>query len=364
MSVLPSDIVAYGSLNMPETDSVAIGGAVDFTKRIAFYDITPAGTVDVVPSSSSDTATLMQVQGRDSSGVIQTPTAVTLTGITPVIGSQSFERMLCAILSGGNTAPGSTFLLANPGGTPAVGDVAVYAHTPVILAHTAQTGSSNHNGTTPALFKLQAGDGAAVSLGQIIRITSATGANQLRQIIALTGYGTDIVGVSRDWTTVPDDTSVYNILQGMLFEVLPNPVTAIARCFSTSAADIPNGSTRFYYEKVFVTNNNTATALTGAQIEIASETPTLPTGALLDIALCTALNDTNTTANRQTAPAAGAGSFMTQPTFVSVPGAGILPSGSAPNASGSQGVWLRLTLPAGAAAYKGAADLRAQGTTT
>ena len=34
MSVVPSDIVVYGSANMPETDGVtAIGGAVDFTRR-------------------------------------------------------------------------------------------------------------------------------------------------------------------------------------------------------------------------------------------------------------------------------------------------------------------------------------------
>ena len=55
---------------------------------------------------------------------------------------------------------------------------------------------------------------------------------------------------------------------------------------------------------------------------------------------------------------------MTQPAFVNVPGAGNLPSGTAPNAAGAQGMWLRLTLPAGTAAYKGSADLRTQGTTT
>jgi hypothetical protein len=47
-----------------------------------------------------------------------------------------------------------------------------------------------------------------------------------------------------------------------------------------------------------------------------------------------------------------------------VPGAGNLPPGSAPNTAGAQGVWLQLTLSPGTAAYKGSADLRAQGTTT
>ncbi|HEY3910394.1 MAG TPA: hypothetical protein VGM07_10925 [Stellaceae bacterium] len=359
MSVTPNNIVAYGSANMPEADGLIVGGAVDFTKRVAFYDLSPAGTVDVVSSSPSDSGTKMQVTGRDATGVIQTPTAVTLNGTTPVPGSQGFERLLAAVITGG--AIGS---LSNPGGTAALGDVAVYAHTPVVSAHTMQTGSANTSGATPPIAKLQSGDGATVAAGQIIRITSGTGANQLRQIIATSGYGADVVAVSRDWTTLPDATSVYSILQGMLFESSPNAVVAITRCFSTAAADIPGGAQRVFYEKIFVVNNNSTTSLTGAQVEIASEAPTLPSGALLDLALCTALADGNTTTNRQTAPTSGAGSFVTQPALVSVPGAGNLPSGAAPNGAGAQGVWLRLTLPAGAAAYKGSADLRVQGTTT
>ena len=263
MSVTPNNIVAYGSVNMPEADGVAVGGVVDFTKRVAFYDITPAGTVDVVSSSASDTATKMQVTGRDPTGVIQTPTAVTLTGTTPVAGSQTFERLLAAVITGG--AIGS---LTNPGGTAAIGDVAVYAHTPVISAHTAQTGSANTSGTIPPLFKLQSGDGASVSIGQLIRITSGTGANTIRMVVATSGYGTDVVAVNRDWTvpsgSIPDNTSVYSVLDGMLFDISPNAVVAVTRCFSTAAADIPGGATRTFYEKVFVVNNNTRNGTTAA----------------------------------------------------------------------------------------------------
>src|SRR5439155_15947009 len=162
----------------------------------------------------------------------------------------------------------------------------------------------------------------------------------------------------RDWGAVPDGTTTYKILQGMLFEISPNPVTAVIRMFSTSAADAPTGSLRIYYEKVFVVNNNPATALTGAQIQVADEVPTLPSGASLDLAVSTALNDTGTVANRQTAPSSGVGAFTMQPAYVGVPGPGSLSSGAAPNAAGAQGVWLRLTLPAGTAAYKGSANLR------
>jgi hypothetical protein len=374
MSVLPSDIVAYGSADMPEADGVTIGGGPDLTRRIAFYDVTPAGTCDVVSSATADTATKITVYGRDPTGAIQDYTA-TLNGQTPVTGAQTFERLLYAALSGAT----SNGPVANPGGTAAVGDVALGAHDCVLPSgslmtdttyHTCQTGSANHSGVTPALMHLQSGDGANVAVGQIIWTRGGTGPNQIRQIIATNGYGTDVVAVSRDWATLPDGTTEYKILQGMMFDVQntagsgSTPVTAVIRCFSTAAADVPSGSVRTYYEKVFIINNNTATALTGAQIEITSETPTLPSGAALDLALCTALDDTNTTTNRQTAPSAGAGSFVTQPALVSVPGSGNLPPGAAPNTAGAQGVWLRLTLQPGTAAYKGAADLRAQGTTT
>jgi hypothetical protein len=172
-----------------------------------------------------------------------------------------------------------------------------------------------------------------------------------------------VVAVNRDWITIPDNSTTYKILQGMLFEISPNPVSAVIRMFSNTAADGPTGMQRAYFEKLFVVNNNTGAALTGAQMEVASEAPSLPSGALLDLALTTALNDTGTAANRQVAPSSGVGSFITQPAFVNVTGPGNLPSGSAPNAAGAQGVWLRLTLPAGAASYKGSADLRTQGTT-
>ncbi len=366
MSVLPSDIFAYGSLNMPEADSVTIGGAVDFTKAIAWYDLSANDTINAVSSSASDTATKLQVMGRDATGVVVTSTAATMTGQTPItnVGSLgTVERMLAAVTTGGAIAG-----LSNPGGTTAVGDIAVYRATAVLSARTAQTGAANFTGTTPALFKLQSGDGASVAAGQIIRIKSNTGVNQLRQIIAITGYGSDVVAINRDWTIVPDNTSTYDVYQGMLFALSPNLVKAITRVFATSAADVPSGSTRVFYEKIFIVNNNISTALTTASIEIASDTPSLPGSALLDIALCKTLNDTGTDANRQTLPTnsdASALTFVTQPSFVNIiAGSAQLPSGAVPNSAGAQGVWLRLTLPAGTAPYKGSADIRTQGTTT
>jgi len=251
MSVTPNQIVVYGSADMPEADGVTVGGAVDFTKRLMFYDINPTGFVDWVSSSASDTAVKAQVTGRDGAGVIQTPAAVTLTGTTVVTGSQAFERLGAAVTTGGAIAG-----LSNPGGSAAVGDVALMAHTCVVPSatvttdttyHTAQVGSANTSGTTPPLFKLQSGDGASVAAGQLIWTRGGTGPNQLRMIIATSGYGTDIVAVSRDWGVVPDGTTTYKVVQGMLFEILPNPVAAITRVFWTAAADVPAGAARYFY---------------------------------------------------------------------------------------------------------------------
>ena len=82
MSVLNSDLVFYGSANMPKVDSVTTGGALATGTRVMFTDVAAAGTVDYVSSSASDTATTLQVFGRDASGVLQNETK-TLTGITP-----------------------------------------------------------------------------------------------------------------------------------------------------------------------------------------------------------------------------------------------------------------------------------------
>jgi hypothetical protein len=373
MSVTPNQVAIYGSANMPEADGVTIGGAVDFTKRVTFYDIPATGALDVVSSSASDTAVKVQVTGRDASGTIQTPAAVTLTGTTVIastFGGQTFQRLNAGVITGGaiNT-------LTNPSGTTAVGDVAVMAHTRAISAHTAQVGSANTSGITPPIFKLQAGDGATIGaltyagLGLIIRITGGTGASQLRYIsaqYAAGAYGTDVVAVNRDWGVIPDATSTYDIAYGMLFDISPNAVLAITRIFATATADVPGGSSRTFYEKAFVVNQNGTTALTSAAIQVLSETPSLPAGALLDLALTKVLNDTATDANRQTLPTNGDSSsltFVTQPSAISVIASpGSLPAGGL--AAEAQGVWWRLTLPAGTSVYDGTSLLRTTGSTT
>lgn len=345
MSVIPSNIRFYGSANMPDVDGSTTGGAVAFSKKIFFDDITPSGTMNYVSSSASDTAATIALTGRDGTGVIVTENK-TFNGTTPVSGSQSFERLLKGVIAG----------------TTAVGDLAAISNTAVISAHTCQTGSANSTGTTPALMKLQSGDGASAVVGQIIRSTGGTGPNQLRQIIAISGYGTDIVAVNRDWGTVPDNTTTYSIFHGMLFDLSPNQITEVRRPFYNSASDIVGGATRTFYEKIFAVNDNTATAFTSAAITKQTD----PSAGTLQLALTNTLNDTGTVANRQTVPGSGITAFTSgsAPQSINVPSPQNLPSGAAPNSAGAQGIWLSLQLTAGLAPAKTSAGLRATGQTT
>lgn len=348
MSCLNTDLVFYGSANMPTTDGATAGGAVDFTKRVSFTDLAATGLIDYVSSSASDTATTLAVKGRDATGVIQTETK-TLTGVTPVAGSQSFERLLQAVA----------------GGTAAVGDIAAISHTAVVTG-TAQAGAAASS-SAGATITLQSGQGASCAIGEIIRITNNTpsGANnQLRYIVAISG---DVVTVNRDWGTVPSSATTYGVYHGFLLEILPNPVTSVVSIYQQESADVPGGSTRTFYTKIFVVNNNTTTALTLASILKQADPSGLYSGSgALDFALCSALNDTGTTANRQTGPGSGITSYSSgaAPQTIAVPSPQNLPSGAAPNAAGAQGVWLKLTLPAGIAAAKGSATMRTTGTTT
>jgi len=414
------------------------GGQVDFLTGVAFSDITAGDSLDAISSSTLDVKQIVSAAGRDTAGNFVTGKTATLNGQTAVTGlgsTQTFNRLLFLGLSSGTTltsapltagatsmtvtaatnfpssgnynilmgreiltvtagqstttwtvtraALGSTATAHQSGDSIYLlpfGDVAVYDHTAVISAHTMQTGAAQSTGTTPAVAKLQSGDGASVSIGQLIIVTNNSPAgvqSMIRQITAITGYGTDFVAVDRDWDTIPTSATTYGIYNGwkMPFKVGAGvgttstmQITNIQRFLWGAVADVPAGSQRIYYEKVFVVNNNLATDLTASTIQIASDTPGLPGTAVLDIALAKNANSTFVAINRQTLPTnddTSALTFVTQPAAVNViaNSQAIVHSASAFNAAGAQAVWLRLTLPAGTTAYKGAADLRTQGTT-
>jgi hypothetical protein len=166
--------------------------------------------------------------------------------------------------------------------------------------------------------------------------TTATFERILKVVLASTAAGT--VTVRR----ATGDTTIATMEAG---------ITSIRRLFYDSAADASGGSSRAFYEKVFVKNTNGSLTLTNAQIAEQAD----PTGNIT-FDLEDAVNDNNSVANRlDTAPTGMLGSFDN--TTKSVPG-NALASGSA------IGVWLKLTLAAGAAATKSTYTIRATGTTT
>jgi hypothetical protein len=347
VSVTPNNIAFYGSANMPTADGATTGGAVSTSTRIGFTDLAATGTVNYVSDSASDMAATLSVVGRDSTGTIQTETK-TLNGTTPVTGAQSFQRLLSF----------------TAGGTTAVGDIAAISNTAVVTG-TAQA-AANTSGATGPQITLQSGQGASCSVENIIRITNNTPSGvqfQLRRIVALSG---DVATVDRDWSTVPGSSTTYTVNNGALLEISPNQVTKVIRAFYNCQAQASGGSNLTFYAKTFPVNNNTVTSAqaqsghAGVNFSIQSTTPSLPSGATLQMGLTSTLNDTATVANRQTAP--GGVTFTTGALPVNQDmsaNSGVLPAGAAPNAAGAQGLWLALTLNAGTAPFDGLASLQA-----
>lgn len=376
MSVLISDLRYYFAANNPEADGATTGGAINFNLRpeLEGTSLTPT-LFDVVSSSASDTATKITYSGRDSTGAIQTET-LTLSGQTKVNGTKSLERLLSALTS---AAP-STFGLTTPGGTQAVGDVALISHTLVVSAHTMQTGSAQATSSAPAIAKLQSGDGASVSAGMVLRTTGGTGTGQIRRILAVNpgGLGADIVAVDRNWGTLPDNTTTYEVGHGFHFELTGSNAGAaitgtstqclgVSRLFIGAAADVGGGSDTTFYEEFFVNNNNQSTALTSASVAIQAVSPSLPGADAFQVAVASAQNDTTTYTNRKTAPS-GFGSFTvgSPPQSASVTAnSGALPaSAGAGNAAGAQKIALSFLAKAGSASWEGVPTVRTTGSST
>ena len=118
MSVLPSDIVVYGSANMPEADGAINGGAIDFSRRVAFYDGHQAGNLDrnielIKRHSDQGYSSMVVIRDWRDPGD-ETLSLTASVNVQPVLDRVP-ERLLYAALSGA-TANGPA---ANPGGVAA-----------------------------------------------------------------------------------------------------------------------------------------------------------------------------------------------------------------------------------------------------
>lgn len=321
MGVIQSDLCFYGSADMPDGDGVTTGGAVDFSTRIFFSDDV-TGKIRNFATNGGNTTSL-QISGFDGNGNL-----VTETIASNATSTTTFSHILKGVA--GLATPISDF-------------AAIPFSSPIISSHTL-VGAGNSTSTTPAYAQLQSGDGALISIGQILFINSGVATRAMRRIIGIDG---DTVYLNRDWDgAMPGLGDDYFVYVGMLFDLLPNPISQIRRPFYNASADFVTGTSRTFYEKIFAVNNNTTFGLSSANISKTVD----PVGAAgFEFALCDALNDTGTVANRQTAPATGITAFTTgaAPQTLLVPSPQNLPNGAAPNAAGAQGIWLRLQLNPG-----------------
>ena len=106
MSVASTDLVIYGSANIPTTDSGTMGGAIDTTVRYIFDSSslanTLADTLEVLSSAAGDNTQTVTVYGRSSAGSIVNE-VFTLAGTTVQNGATTFQTILKVVVSASHT---------------------------------------------------------------------------------------------------------------------------------------------------------------------------------------------------------------------------------------------------------------------
>ena len=250
MSIVASELLLYGSLNMPTDDSTTAGGGIDTATRMIFDDATLANSVGPAPiaalsTSAGDTGGLT-IYGRDAGGALVSD-VITLAGTAPVTGSQTFDRVL--MVSGSHAG----ILTVRKGAAP-----------------------------------------------QTTLATMEVGVNVIRR-------------------------PFYNVV-----------------------ADAAGGANKSFYEKVFLKNNNATLTLTSASVSGSSS----GLNTITDIAIESGLGGTQSVANRLTAPT-GVDSFSDANHAI-----GNLP------ATGTQAIWVKLDLTAGASPQLGTYNISILGNTT
>lgn len=307
--IFPGQLRAYAAALMPENNTIAnVGGAIDLTTAIDFSIMSQVDQLQIVSSSSLDTAVSVTIYGRLASGMIVNETDV-LNGQTPVPTTQNaWNRIMKAAKSG-----------------TSVGDIAIEQVTPVRIGTLIGAGSS----TDQVVLDSGASSVDGTYVGNVLRITSGTGHGTIAKIFQYVG-STKTAYLDKQVTI--DNTSAFLISNGTVFLKSPNEILNIHRMFYGATADVASGSLRTYYEKFFWENDSSQTLLVASVV--------LAQGFLnnaVSFAVDPILPSTSTAANRLTLPSSSL-------TF------GIAPQ-SVPNnqllSGQSVGVWVQFMVPAG-----------------
>lgn len=103
MAVLTSDIVFYGCANHPnDATTVAIGGAIDTSKKIIFTRLTTTAYLEMISSNAGDTTQTVTIYGVDSVGNVVSEVK-TLNGTTEVDFTTNWRRVKRMVVSGAHT---------------------------------------------------------------------------------------------------------------------------------------------------------------------------------------------------------------------------------------------------------------------
>jgi len=327
MTILIGDLKLFGSAVMPDDDTtLAIGGAIDLTRKCEFADLIVNGLVQAVSSNSGDTTQSITVHYKNIAGLLASE-AKTLIGLTPIAFAATMRTLMKAIKS-----------------ATTAGDVAVEAAT----AERSNTAAGDGGGTNT--IELDSGASAVDGTydGMVIRITGGAGSGQIRMIKRSRGAD-KIAFVNRIWDVAVDVTSVFRISRGMVLEKTPSEISEVRRAFYHVAADDAFGSNRDYFEKVFVKNTHATDALDVAQIQ-----EFLDALNQFTFGLAATVDDTWTNGagnNRQVAPSG----ITFNSNAKTVPGDVL-------NAGEAIGLWLKHSAPKGDSAVKSSYTPQGSGT--
>lgn len=147
-------------------------------------------------------------------------------------------------------------------------------------------------------------------------------------------------------TVTRDNGATYTEIASM-----PTGTLQVRRAFYNVAADVSGGSTRNFYEKIFIKNSHASLSLLTAFVKELSD----PTGNVT-FDLESSVGGSNTASNRVVAPASGMLSAFDN-VDKSIPGTNLA-------AGVAIGVWLKLTLAAATAPAKSTYTFRVSGVTT
>lgn len=245
-------------------------------------------------------------------------------------------------------------------------DIKIYAATGMPEDNTTVTGGTINSGIRVVFEDIATTDQVRVSGDNTADTGNLTiwGRNAAGQIISesrgISGVGFDTTGLSferilkmyLDDSTFIGNVTVYDETTETLITTMEPGVTGIRRPFYDVAADAIGGSQRVFYEKVFIRNNNSTNALLSTQVEEISS------GLFNDVDFgleSGGMGGNQVIAQRLDTPPTGVTTFGNGP--VSLPATDL-------EAVSHIGMWLKLTLNAGAAAQNSYYQFKVTGNTT